>query len=273
MEKMRNCFSLTEETDTVTGDYKQLETVCFDPNQGIPILGIFTFPRKCIFESKSGFEYTPKLEQYLDKKMGTYNENFWIDFKNDHQLENKRNNIAIAFVDINGLKDINDTIGHEAGDEYLRQVAKFLQDNFRDEDMVIHIHGDEFLVVCENSEGIDEDGLRAHLESIQRKALAQEVSLNVATGINEDGSKECSKSIQQEIRTKKVSLSFAIGLAVFDNGEHSGRVDSCIGDTKDRADTAMRANKIEIKEEVKKDTPRKPRRLRISGSFLIPKEC
>jgi diguanylate cyclase (GGDEF)-like protein len=53
---------------------------------------------------------------------------------------------AVAFIDLDGLKVVNDVEGHEAGDRLLRRLAEALQRNVRDTDVVARLGGDEFAV-------------------------------------------------------------------------------------------------------------------------------
>lgn len=59
---------------------------------------------------------------------------------------------TILFFDLNDFKEINDSYGHQTGDECLRHFAKALQTTFRPEDHVIRYAGDEFVVVARDAE-------------------------------------------------------------------------------------------------------------------------
>jgi diguanylate cyclase (GGDEF)-like protein len=51
---------------------------------------------------------------------------------------------ALIFADIDGLKAVNDELGHDAGNRFIQDSARILQDSFRDSDVVARLGGDEF---------------------------------------------------------------------------------------------------------------------------------
>ncbi len=71
--------------------------------------------------------------------------------------------IAVAFLDLDDFKAVNDTYGHEAGDAVLRATADRLQAAVRDADVVARYGGDEFVVVYE---GADDDAIQHFGERI-----------------------------------------------------------------------------------------------------------
>ena len=60
--------------------------------------------------------------------------------------------LAVLFIDLDGFKRVNDLLGHESGDEVLRDVSIALQDALRNNDTVARMGGDEFVVLTEDLE-------------------------------------------------------------------------------------------------------------------------
>jgi diguanylate cyclase (GGDEF)-like protein len=119
--------------------------------------------------------------------------------------------VAILFCDLDGFKPINDTLGHQAGDEVLRAVAQRLRGCVRGTDMVGRLGGDEFMIVCAGlAEGCVDD-------------LVERIHRTLAEPIQVEG--------------KACVVGTSIGIAVATDGDASG--DSLIA----KADHAMYARK------------------------------
>lgn len=56
--------------------------------------------------------------------------------------------LACMMVDADGFKQVNDTYGHDAGDESLRVLSRQLREAVRTDDLVCRLGGDEFLIIC-----------------------------------------------------------------------------------------------------------------------------
>jgi diguanylate cyclase (GGDEF)-like protein/PAS domain S-box-containing protein len=86
----------------------------------------------------------------------------------------QREPTAILFIDLDGFKAINDTLGHAAGDDLLAEVAHTILAQARTDDVVGRIGGDEFVMICRNlSRPPDALAVAGRLQ----KALARTVAL------------------------------------------------------------------------------------------------
>jgi diguanylate cyclase (GGDEF)-like protein len=93
-----------------------------------------------------------------DPLTGTRNRRFFDAIINRELQQHNRTRtpLSIVFIDIDRFKAINDTLGHETGDQVLRDVAAFLLRNIREADYVFRWGGDEFLVLisCAEEEAV-----------------------------------------------------------------------------------------------------------------------
>ena len=95
---------------------------------------------------RKGVELKLRNVSTHDALTGLYNRAFF-----DEELErlarDRRFPISIVMADVNGLKAVNDTLGHEAGDNLIRLAARIILRVFRAGDIVARIGGDEFVVL------------------------------------------------------------------------------------------------------------------------------
>jgi diguanylate cyclase (GGDEF)-like protein len=82
-----------------------------------------------------------------DVLTGLYNRRgFFIHAEQVFKLaQRKRARSAVIFADVDGLKRVNDELGHEAGDRLIRDAASVFRESFRDADVVARLGGDEFV--------------------------------------------------------------------------------------------------------------------------------
>lgn len=79
---------------------------------------------------------------YIDPLTGAYNRRYF-----DEQLSKLGSESALAIIDLDKFKQINDTYGHLVGDEVLKEVVATFKANVRPADAVIRYGGDEFVIV------------------------------------------------------------------------------------------------------------------------------
>ena len=77
-------------------------------------------------------------------------------------------NGAVIFIDLDNFKTLNDTFGHEVGDDFLKIVAKRLVNSVRKNDLVGRLGGDEFVVVLQND---NSENFKIAVEKIAKKIL------------------------------------------------------------------------------------------------------
>lgn len=98
-----------------------------------------------------------------------------------------KRNLAILFVDIDYFKRINDTYGHDVGDALLKVVAARLDSAIRDVDTVSRISGDEFVIVLDELNDMNDANIVAgkivHLFKEHVEVLGKRVSMSVSIGV------------------------------------------------------------------------------------------
>lgn len=103
------------------------------------------------------------------------------------KIKRGQTNFAILFLDLDLFKKINDVHGHAAGDTVLKEVGKRLKTMFRSYDTVARFGGDEFAVLLESIEDIEETkGLAKRIISLLEKPMhvfGNELTIGVSIGI------------------------------------------------------------------------------------------
>jgi diguanylate cyclase (GGDEF)-like protein len=130
------------------------------------------------------------LEAYAhtDGLTGLYNRSFYEE-ELDRLAVSRRYPIGIIIIDLDGLKNINDTYGHSAGDKIICKAADILKITFRGDDLITRTGGDEFTILLPNT---TYDSLQIAMERVKlnvgkanETADGYEVKLSMGSAIAE----------------------------------------------------------------------------------------
>ncbi len=131
------------------GEYRWLETSVVRV-AGCPLPGVvFQSSTRDVTERKQLEEQLTEMG-YRDALTGLYNRGYFEEELK--RLDRRRiGSVGLMIVDVDGLKVVNDALGHDAGDELLRRTAQTLAECFRKEDLIARIGGDEFAVLLNDA--------------------------------------------------------------------------------------------------------------------------
>ena len=123
-----------------------------------------------------------------DALTGCYNRAFFEEEM--HRLEKARDSTAgLLICDVDGLKIINDSLGHAVGDKVLKRVAAILRDSFRAGDLIARIGGDEFAVLLStNSSNAFEQGIlrvKSHVAENNANNPLLPISLSIGFAVSQ----------------------------------------------------------------------------------------
>ncbi|MES9956843.1 MAG: EAL domain-containing protein [Sedimenticola sp.] len=124
-----------------------------------------------------------------DPLTGLPNRNLLVDRLNQSILaaNREKTQVALLFIDLDGFKRVNDTLGHVVGDDLLRQVAERFNHAVRESDTVARFGGDEFVIVLPDVHKIDDVGEVAQkiIDEINLpfKLVGREIFVGASIGI------------------------------------------------------------------------------------------
>ena len=154
-----------------------------------------------ILDSIDRRESHAKLERlsFEDTLTGVFNRN-----KFNHDIEefkvSRLSDVGVAYFDINGLKQVNDTLGHIEGDRLIKKTACVINDIFKGE--TYRIGGDEFVVIAM---GFNETDFNNGVENVLRGFSCRDISVSVGVSWAENTEKleECLTSADNRMYERK----------------------------------------------------------------------
>ena len=99
--------------------------------------------------------------------------------------------VAVLYIDIDGFKEVNDTLGHAVGDDLLVEVARRLSQSVRERDVVARFGGDEFVALLSDCARIDALGVGERLRAVLAEPYVidgRTVRVSASIGISPPGS-------------------------------------------------------------------------------------
>lgn len=160
----REKFDMEYRVHHVSGEYRWIQdlgTPCYNSSgEFVGYIGhCFDITERKMLEEQL------RYQSNRDTMTGLYNRNFFeVELRRFEQ--SREYPISIIMTDIDGLKFTNDTEGHAAGDELLRQGANLLSSVMRTGDIVARIGGDEFAALLPQTDG---DTVKTVVERIRNK--------------------------------------------------------------------------------------------------------
>lgn len=151
----------------LTRGVSHIQNECPIPVRGAAEFRFLAKTYNMMFETNR--EKTEQLayEATHDRLTGLYNRSGYDFLMKNADLET----CALLVIDVDKFKAVNDTYGHSTGDRALARVAATLRENFRDEDYICRIGGDEFAAIMVNAGQQFKDLIRDKVTHINEKLL------------------------------------------------------------------------------------------------------
>ena len=130
---------------------------------------------------RKGIERELLYLSYHDHLTGLHNRRFFEEELAKHDTEDNLP-LSVIMCDVNGLKLVNDSFGHEAGDLLLIHAARILEKVCRTNDLIARIGGDEFVIALPKTSSEETARIVNHLQELSGKETVSNIKLSISTG-------------------------------------------------------------------------------------------
>ncbi|MCL6269078.1 EAL domain-containing protein [Sansalvadorimonas sp. 2012CJ34-2] len=211
-EKSEPIYRKTSRMKRLAGDSKPVE-FNLSPMHGVDgeiTGGVLVF--RDITERVQLEEHLTKLAKY-DALTGLANRSLFMEFIGTSlaRSERRERGSAVLFLDLDHFKQINDTLGHDVGDDLLISVSERLHKCVREGDLIARLGGDEFAIVLDDIAQADDVQLIAEkiVASISKPHLLAGRELHVSTSVGIATWPECGKDATELIKAADTAMYIA----------------------------------------------------------------
>lgn len=118
---------------------------------------------------------------YHDNLTGLYNRRFYEEEL--VRIDTARNlPLSLVMGDVNGLKLINDSFGHNMGDMLLKKAAKAIRKGCREDDIIARLGGDEFIIILPKSNNAEAENVIKRIQKTVSKQKVRDIEVSIAFG-------------------------------------------------------------------------------------------
>jgi diguanylate cyclase (GGDEF)-like protein/PAS domain S-box-containing protein len=116
--------------------------------------------------------------------------------------------LAIMVLDIDHFKNINDTLGHDAGDQVLKDFSRVILSNLRKADTLTRLGGDEFVIMITNVVEPEHIGLVAQrvIEALRKPFIFHDHEVNITTSIGISAFPEDSEDVETLLKRADIAM-------------------------------------------------------------------
>lgn len=193
ISKSEKFFGICDEAVGLSEIYSQERATSLEKLERLIVLDVFCLILLTVIELIKAIRYAAlnralQKKVYLDEATGLPNKNKCEELLSDFSLLEE--SIGVCVFDLNNLRIINNSMGHEMGDEYIRRFAVLLRESVPEEYFVGRAGGDEFIAIMKNQshEQMQEilKRLRAHVWKYSEDHTDMPISYAAGYALSED---------------------------------------------------------------------------------------
>lgn len=193
ISKSEKFFGICDEAVGLSEIYSQGRATSLEKLERLIVLDVFCLILLTVIELIKAIRYAAlnralQKKVYLDEATGLPNKNKCEELLSDFSLLEE--SIGVCVFDLNNLRIINNSMGHEMGDEYIRRFAVLLRESVPEEYFVGRAGGDEFIAIMKNQshEQMQEilKRLRAHVWKYSEDHTDMPISYAAGYALSED---------------------------------------------------------------------------------------